>query len=1194
MPDPIDPLTGGKYVLQGRVLTMGTPGVLPDGAVFIDGGVIRAVQPASQSPPAGFETAPRIRTGDTLYPGLIELHNHLSYNAMPLWDVPSRFSNNNQWKNHDDYRRKITKPSQTLGRTPGVVEALVRFVECRCLLGGVTTSQGITLASASGIESLYKGIVRNVEHTGDPALPHAGTRIANPANGEAAEYLANLADQSCYLQHLSEGTDPTARGWFHRLKLADGSWAVTEALCGIHSTALTVDDFRIMKERGGSMVWSPLSNYLLYGGTVDLKAARDAGIAMGLGCDWAPSGSKNLLGEMKIAWLASLDQGGDAGPVLSAEEIVRMVTIAPARILKWDSALGSIEPGKRADLIAVDGQTGDDFLRLIEARETSITLVVIGGIPRVGQKRLMERFGPGTEEIALGSSRRILNLRQETSHPLVQGLTLTEATARLADAMRRLPELAEAIDNALASGLFSGSADSTGTTWRVVLDFDEEEPDLTLADLPLADFVSPMELAPLTVADDDGFLRQLVRARNLPEFVKRGLPALYGVTIPLPPSAEFLESPAVETSPELVRTTVTLGDFLRTSGELSRADRLTIVEQALLLLEQNYVHLPLKRAMHAVDPLQQLRVLRHRLEQTGEGELPPEIEFHNELAGIFNSLRDLHTSYRLPRPFKGKTAWLPFLIEEFWEHDRRKFLVTKVVGQPGPPSFVQGVEVLYWNGVPIEKTIAANADRQAGGNPAARFARGLSSLTIRPLTHGLPPDEEWVTLRYLTADGQILEYTQSWFVSELGRSERSLDLEAVAQAALAIGVDARMDEIQEAKRALFAAKIVRLERAASKARSQQRVRNTASGPATLLPTILRAEPIETSRGVFAYVRIFSFNVGDAAAFVEEFVRLVSELPQEGLILDVRGNGGGLIHAAERLLQVLTPRTIEPERAQFLNTALNLRLCRKHAPSGLFQGFSLKEWIPSIEQSVVTGAGFSLGFPITAVEDCNDVGQKYHGPVLLITDPLCYSATDIFAAGFQDHEIGPILGVGPNTGAGGANVWSHGLLRALAGEADGESPSTPPYRSLPGGADMLTAVRRMVRVGVNAGGVIEDLGITPTQVHRMTRKDLLEGNKDLIERAAEMLSSLARHGIRVELEARGGRLPRARVVTRNVNRLDVAVNGRPRSTFEVERDAVEIELDRMVGVSEAAPLLVELRGYEGDRLVVSYRDRVGTA
>ena len=39
---------------------------------------------------------------------------------------------------------------------------------------------------------------------------------------------------------------------------------------------------------------------------------------------------------------------------------------------------------------------------------------------------------------------------------------------------------------------------------------------------------------------------------------------------------------------------------------------------------------------------------------------------------------------------------------------------------------------------------------------------------------------------------------------------------------------------------------------------------------------------------------------------------------------------------------------------------------------------------------------------------NLVGQRYFGPVVLITDARCYSATDIFAAGFADHEIGPIL------------------------------------------------------------------------------------------------------------------------------------------------------------------------------------------
>ena len=44
--------------------------------------------------------------------------------------------------------------------------------------------------------------------------------------------------------------------------------------------------------------------------------------------------------------------------------------------------------------------------------------------------------------------------------------------------------------------------------------------------------------------------------------------------------------------------------------------------------------------------------------------------------------------------------------------------------------------------------------------------------------------------------------------------------------------------------------------------------------------------------------------------------------------------------------------------------------------------------------------------------------------ITVTDALCYSTTDLFAAGFMDHAIGPVLGVDDNTGAGGANVFSH--------------------------------------------------------------------------------------------------------------------------------------------------------------------------
>ena len=48
-------------------------------------------------------------------------------------------------------------------------------------------------------------------------------------------------------------------------------------------------------------MWSPFSNLWLYRGTTDVLAARAAGVRICLGADWSPSGSKNLLGELKVA-----------------------------------------------------------------------------------------------------------------------------------------------------------------------------------------------------------------------------------------------------------------------------------------------------------------------------------------------------------------------------------------------------------------------------------------------------------------------------------------------------------------------------------------------------------------------------------------------------------------------------------------------------------------------------------------------------------------------------------------------------------------------------------------------------------------------------------------------------------------------------------------------------------------------------
>jgi len=119
---------------------------------------------------------------------------------------------------------------------------------------------------------------------------------------------------------------------------------------------------------------------------------------------------------------------------------------------------------------------------------------------------------------------------------------------------------------------------------------------------------------------------------------------------------------------------------------------------------------------------------------------------------------------------------------------------------------------------------------------------------------------------------------------------------------------------------------------------------------------------------------------------------------------------------------------------------------------------------------------------------------------LITDALCYSATDIFTAGFKDHGLGKILGTTDNTGAGGANVWTHSLLLNLTKDVNEVSKY---FQPLPYGANFTVAVRRTLRVGSNAGIPVEDLGVKPEIVCRITRNDLLNKNVDLISKACEI-------------------------------------------------------------------------------------------
>ena len=597
---------------------------------------------------------------------------------------------------------------------------------------------------------------------------------------------------------------------------------------------------------------------------------------------------------------------------------------------------------------------------------------------------------------------------------------------------------------------------------------------------------------------------------------------------------------------ERASSMIPLATFLKNAerkSSLSRRERLRIIDQALLLLEMNYVHLPLKQAMHAINPIQRLKLLKFRLETEGR-KMEPVMQFHKRMLEIFASLRDVHTSYFLPSPFLDHIAFLPFLIEQYFETDGEggrveKFLISRIIdsgveattsAKSNVPPFQPGVEALYWNGVPIRRAIEVNGENQAGSNPEARFARGLDNLTVRPIDTSLPPDEKWVDITYRTPAGEALTRRFEWRVYYTGDEPVASKSTQKNRAA----VDIKKTKINEFKKAFFF-----------------QPRPIAIGKA--FRDNFSVEVRNVHGKDFGYVRLFSFEVDDdrltIGRFVKEFRRIITDpkFPQEGLIIDVRGNPGGTIRAGERLLQLFTPRRVKPELFEFINSPLNLEICRT-APKSM----NLARWADSIAEAVVTGATYSLGFPLQTEELCNDVGQVYYGPVILITDALCYSTTDIFAAGFQDNEVGEILGTSDNTGAGGANMWYYDDLINVLGKK-----SKSFFKPLPRDSQLQIAMRRSVRVGQRDGRPLEELGITPDHRHYMTKRDLMNQNVDLVRKAARLLESKPAYSLTVKpvkgkiaLSITASSKVRPRDHRKRISRIDVFVNGRPQKSLSV--------------------------------------------
>jgi 5-methylthioadenosine/S-adenosylhomocysteine deaminase len=431
------------FILHGRIVTMTAENAVTDDSYLaVKNGRIAAIASQLNQLPAEFAGKTVIETGGTLYPGLIDLHNHFVYNVLPLWVVPKKYNNRSQWPAHNEYKSGVSKPiKNALAKYAVSAKALVRYVEAKAMISGTTTGQGMR-TKVSGGSKVFDGAMRNVEEPGDPLLLPAGSLVPDlVVTGATAQEridsfrnALNNKGRSAYFYHLSEGVDERSRKHFFNLRDND---LINEKLVGIHSLGLLKEDLAHLAAKGAKVVWSPFSNQLLYGKTINLKDLKASKVKFSLGCDWSPSGSKNILQELKVAYHCNKEQGS----VFSTYELIRSVTSGAAEVAGWQDHIGKLEVGKLADILVLKGNQGDAYMNLIRSLEKDVELVVIDGTARYGNINFMKKLHVNTgvplEEIKVGQQQKGIYLFSE--HSPINDIGLTKAIETLQEIMGDLP-----------------------------------------------------------------------------------------------------------------------------------------------------------------------------------------------------------------------------------------------------------------------------------------------------------------------------------------------------------------------------------------------------------------------------------------------------------------------------------------------------------------------------------------------------------------------------------------------------------------------------------------------------------------------------------------------------------------------------------------------------------------------------------
>lgn len=376
MPTPIDTLIHARWVIP----------VEPDGvvhehyAVAIDGGHIVALLPSVEAAARYQARATVTLPRHALIPGLVNAHTHT---AMSLFrgladDLPlMQWLEGHIWPAETKW---IAPEFVRDGTRLAIAEMLKSGTTCFndmyffpedtahvCLEAGMRACVGMILIDFPTVyaqtpdEYLHKGLrlhddLRGVDLVRPIFAPHAPYTVSDAPLAR----LRTLNDELNLPVHMhvhetahevenavrATGKRPLAR--LKDLNLLDPK------LAAVHMTQLTAAEIEDVAATSVSVVHCPESNLKLASGFCPVATLLAAGVNVALGTDGAASNNDlDMLDELRVAALLAKGVAGDA-TALPARTALRMATLNGARTLGLDERIGSLAPGKAADLAAID------------------------------------------------------------------------------------------------------------------------------------------------------------------------------------------------------------------------------------------------------------------------------------------------------------------------------------------------------------------------------------------------------------------------------------------------------------------------------------------------------------------------------------------------------------------------------------------------------------------------------------------------------------------------------------------------------------------------------------------------------------------------------------------------------------------------------------------------------------------------